>query len=55
MLERHHPPLRSHSAWGVKAGAVLDMTGLNHFSIISELENPSSPLARAIQSQMGLA
>jgi len=43
------------AAWGVKAGAVLDMTGLNHFSIISELETPSSPLARAIQSQMGLA
>jgi arylformamidase len=43
------------AAWGVKAGAVLDMVGLNHFSIISELESPSSPLARAIQAQMGLA
>ena len=43
------------AAWGVKAGAVLDLTGLNHFSVISELENPSSALARAIQAQMGLA
>lgn len=43
------------AAWGVKAGDVLDMAGHNHFSIVSELENPFSPLARAIQSQMGLA
>jgi len=43
------------AAWGVKAGDILDMTGHNHFSIISELENPFSPLARAIQHQMGLA
>jgi len=43
------------AAWGVKPGAVLDMAGLHHFSIVSELENPASPLARAIQAQMGLA
>jgi len=43
------------AAWGVRPGAVLDMAGLNHFSIVSELENPASPLARAIQAQMGLA
>ena len=32
----------------------LDMTGHNHFSIVAELESPFSPLARAIQLQMGL-
>ena len=43
------------AAWGVKPAGVLDMKGHNHFSIISELENPFSPLARALQAQMGLA
>jgi arylformamidase len=43
------------AAWGVKPADVLDMAGHNHFSIVSELENPFSPLARAIQEQMGLA
>jgi hypothetical protein len=33
----------------VKPADVLDMAGHNHFSIISELENPFSPLARALQ------
>jgi arylformamidase len=42
------------AAWGVKTADVLDMKGHNHFSIISEMENPFSPLARAIQAQMGL-
>jgi arylformamidase len=42
------------AAWGVKTPDVLDMKGHNHFSIISEMENPFSPLARAIQNQMEL-
>ena len=33
---------------------VLDMAGHDHFSIITELESPFSPLARAIQGQMRL-
>jgi arylformamidase len=37
-----------------RAGLDLDMTGHNHFSIVAELESPFSPLARAIQAQMGL-
>jgi arylformamidase len=43
------------AAWSVKSDDVLDMAGHNHFSIVSELENPFSPLARAIHRQMGLA
>ena len=43
------------AAWRVPAADVLEMKGHNHFSIISELENPFSPLARAIQRQMGVA
>jgi arylformamidase len=34
---------------------VLDMAGINHFSIITQLEDPKSELSRAIQRQMGLA
>jgi arylformamidase len=34
---------------------VLDMAGINHFSIIAQLEDPASELSRAIQRQMGLA
>lgn len=33
---------------------VMDMPGLNHFSIIGQLEDPSSELTRAILGQMGL-
>jgi arylformamidase len=33
---------------------VMDMPGLHHFSIVSQLEDPSSGLARAILGQMGL-
>jgi arylformamidase len=43
------------AAWRLRAADVLAMEGHNHFSIISELENPFSPLARAIQKQMGIA
>ena len=42
------------TAWGVKPSDVLDLAGHNHFSIMGELENPFSPLARAIHTQMGL-
>ena len=44
------------AAWRAKGMPVetLDMTGHNHFSIVAELESPFSPLARAIQLQMGL-
>ena len=34
---------------------VMDLPGHDHFSIVAELQSPFSPLARAIQSQMGLA
>ena len=45
------------AAWRGGGGAleVLDMAGHDHFSIVGELESPVSPLARAIQRQMGLA
>jgi arylformamidase len=45
------------AAWRARGCPVelLDMTGHNHFSIVGELESPFSPLARAIQRQMGLA
>jgi arylformamidase len=45
------------AVWG-KYGVpceVLDMAGINHFSIVSQLEDPASELSRAIQRQMGLA
>ena len=34
---------------------VMDVAGHDHFSIVAEMESPFSPLARAIQAQMGLA
>jgi len=34
---------------------VMDLPGHDHFSIVAELESPFSSLARAIQTQMGLA
>jgi arylformamidase len=42
---------RSHGA----SIGVLDATGHDHFSIISELERPDPPLARAIRKQIGLS
>jgi arylformamidase len=42
-------------AWGVPPAGIMDMPGHDHFSIVAELEDPSSPLARAIHRQMGLA
>ena len=34
---------------------VMDLAGHDHFSIVAEMDSPFSPLARAIQAQMGLA
>jgi len=45
------------SAWRARGLPVdvLDLAGHDHFSIVAELESPFSPLARAIQDQLGLA
>ena len=45
------------SAWRARGVPieVMVLAGHDHFSIIAELESPFSPLARAIQGQMGLA
>ncbi len=45
------------SAWRARGlpVEVLDLAGHDHFSIVAELESPFSPLARAIQGQLGLA
>jgi arylformamidase len=55
--EYHRQTAELAAAWRAKGVPVemLDMTGHNHFSIIAELESPFSPLARAIQGQMGVA
>ncbi len=45
------------AAWRAH-GAPIDIAGaagLNHFTIVAELERPNSALARAIRKQMGLA
>ena len=54
--EYHRQTGEMAAAWRARGVPVqdLDMTGHNHFSIVAELESPFSPLARAIQSQMGL-
>jgi arylformamidase len=43
--------------WSARGGActVLDMTGLDHFSIVAQLNERTSQLSRAIRAQMGLA
>jgi arylformamidase len=55
--EYHRQTAELVAVWRAKGVPVetLDMTGHNHFSIVAELESPFSPLARAIQGQMGLA
>ena len=55
--EYHRQTADLAAAWRAKGVPVerLDMAGHNHFSIVAELESPFSPLARAIQGQMGLA
>jgi len=54
--EYHRQTGEMAAAWRARGVPVqdLDMTGHNHFSIVAELESPFSPLARAIQRQMGL-
>jgi arylformamidase len=42
------------AAWRVAPADVMDMPAHDHFSVIGELAVPVSPLARAIQRQMGL-
>jgi arylformamidase len=42
------------AASGVAPADVMDMAGHDHFSVVGELASPVSPLARAIQRQMGL-
>jgi arylformamidase len=37
------------------AAEVMDMAGHDHFSIVTELEDPGTPLSRAILRQMGLS
>jgi hypothetical protein len=32
----------------------MDMAGIHHFSIVSQLEDPGSELSRAVLGQMGL-
>ena len=55
--EYHRQTAELAAAWRAQGVPVQtpDMTGHNHFSIVAELESPFSPLARAIQAQMGLA
>jgi arylformamidase len=45
------------SAWRGRGlpGEVMDMSGHDHFSIVAQLEEPETPLSRAIRRQMGLA
>jgi len=33
----------------------LDLPGLHHFSIMTELENPEAALTRALRRRLGLA
>jgi len=44
------------TAWRARGAPidVVDADGLNHFSIVAELERPDSALARVIREQMGL-
>jgi arylformamidase len=55
--EYHRQTTDLAAAWrvGDRTLEMMDMAGHDHFSIVAELESPSSPLARAIQRQMGLA
>ena len=54
--EYHRQTEELAAAW--RAGGVpcevLDMAGINHFSIVAQLEDPGSELSRAILRQMGL-
>lgn len=54
--EYHRQTDEMAEAWARRglAGRVLDLAGLHHFSIVAQLEDPRSPLARAVLRQMGL-
>jgi arylformamidase len=44
------------AAWRPRGVAcrVMDMTGIDHFSIVTQLEEPGTELSRAIRTQMGM-
>ncbi len=53
--EYHRQSEELAAAWGGRIPCeVLDMPGIHHFSIVSQLEDPGSELSRAILRQMGL-
>lgn len=53
-FHRHGSELAT--AWGAKGAEcqIMDMAGLNHFTILAGLRDPESALARAIHAQMGI-
>ena len=53
-FHRHGAALAA--AWGSKGAdcRIMDMAGLNHFTILQGLGDPESALARAIHDQMGI-
>jgi arylformamidase len=55
--EYHRQTADLATAWRRRGRAVepMDMSGLDHFSIVDQLLRPDTPLARAIHRQMGLA
>ncbi|MBI2469368.1 MAG: alpha/beta hydrolase, partial [Candidatus Rokubacteria bacterium] len=54
--EYHRQTYHLAAAWGGRHVAcdVLDLPGIHHFSIVSQLEDPGSALSGAILGQMGL-
>ena len=54
--EYHRQTAELAEAWQRRglASEVLDLAGHDHFSIVRELDRPTTPLARAILAQMGL-
>jgi arylformamidase len=55
--EYHRQTNELAAAWRARGVPVevMDMAGHDHFSIVAELQSPSSEMARAIHRQMGLA
>ena len=53
-FHRHGAELAA--AWGARGAdcRIMDMAGLNHFSILEGLRDPESALAQAIHGQMGI-
>jgi arylformamidase len=54
--EYHRQTLDLATVWRARGVPieVMDLEGHDHFSIVAELQSPFSPLARAVQGQMGL-